>query len=171
MVSAKPGLGGGGIVSTDWQVYRGGPEHRQAVTAMGRILVVMLGTNDIAPWNRAEAPAHFTADYAAFVAELLALPQRPQVVLCTPPAIDTSFPGIDAPHEEVMTATINPAIQAVAKARKLPVIDVHAACAGKAGLLADGVHPNSAGNQVLAETIQAGLAALFRKPAKTAAPR
>ena len=27
------------------------------------------------------------------------------------------------------------------------------------------------GNQVLAETIQAGLAALFRKPAKTAAPR
>ncbi len=157
------GMNGGGIVPTDRQVYRGGEEWLRATTAGGDILVVMLGTNDTAAWNRDGNPLFATA-YADFIRELRTLPERPLVVLCTPPPIDTTFKGIDAPHAVIMTSLIVPVITALASSQSLPLIDVFRAMSPESGWLADGVHPNDLGNHLLAKTMHTGLVRIMATP-------
>ena len=72
------------------------------------------------------------------------------VFLCTPAIAYSNSFGID---DGIITSEIIPAIQRVAAAQNLTVIDLHTALRGYGDLFLDGVHPGLEGNRVIATII------------------
>ena len=60
--------------------------------------------------------------------------------------------------EKVVKGEVIPRVVAVAKEKKLPVIDLYAALSDAKKLFPDGVHPNAEGAKIMASTIQAAIA-------------
>ena len=81
----------------------------------------------------------------------VAAPQKPRILLCTPiPALKTSW-GI---NESVIANEIIPIQQEVAQKYGLQIVDLHTLFTGDgAGMLDDGIHPDSKGARRLAELV------------------
>ena len=56
-----------------------------------------------------------------------------------------------------MVEGIIPQVQALAKRKELPIIDLYAALSGKPEMFPDKIHPNAAGAKVMADTIEAAI--------------
>ena len=116
-------------------------------------VVIKLGTNDSKPQNWKHG-AEFEADLRAMVEHFQQLPGKPKIWLCLPvPVYETRW-GI---NEEIVKGQIIPLIKQVAREKKLPTIDLHAALSDKAAFFPDKIHPNAAGARVLAQTVHAAL--------------
>ena len=78
-------------------------------------------------------------------------PQKPRILLCTPiPALKSSWDI----SESVITNEIIPIQQEVAQKYGLQIVDLHTLFTGDgAGMLDDGIHPDSKGARRLAEII------------------
>jgi lysophospholipase L1-like esterase len=118
-----------------------------------RIVIIKLGTNDSKPQNRTNIN-EFAGDLRAMVETFAALDSKPRIYLCLPVPVYKTQWGI---NEASVADEIIPAIKKVAREKKLPVIDLHAALADKKELFPDSVHPNAAGARLMAETIYAVL--------------
>jgi lysophospholipase L1-like esterase len=117
------------------------------------VVVIKLGTNDSKPQNR-RSMSDFAGDLAAMVEHFAALDSKPRVLLCLPVPVYKTQWGI---NEDSVSGEIIPAIKKVAAEKKLAVIDLHTALAGKKEMFPDNVHPNTAGAKLMAETICAAL--------------
>ena len=117
------------------------------------VMVIILGTNDTKPQNWAKKD-EFVADYQDMIAQFAALPSKPRIFICYPPYIagNGNF-GIG----EANTKAEFPMIDAVAKATKAVVIDVHGSLVGKDALIPDKVHPNTEGAGEIAKAVYQGL--------------
>ena len=115
------------------------------------IVVIKLGTNDSKPINAAHIESDFRRDLMALVDSFQALPSVKQIFLCTPiPCVEENRYNIDG---QVIEKQIVPIVRAVAKKRKLRLIDLHKAMTGHADLLPDKVHPNKDGAAIIAQTV------------------
>ena len=135
------------------------------------VVVIKLGTNDSKPQNW-KYGAEFRQDLEQMILTLrpdlaqpaksakkgkkakktqVAAPQKPRILLCTPiPALKTSW-GI---NESVIANEIIPIQQEVAKKYGLQIVDLHTLFTGDgAGMLDDGIHPDSKGARRLAELV------------------
>jgi lysophospholipase L1-like esterase len=125
------------------------PAFRQATDFKPNIVVIKLGTNDTKGGNYA-FKADFVADLTALVEHFAALPTKPKIFLCKPvPVFATTF-GIT---EQGLQEMVIPGVEAVAKAKNLPVIDLHKALDGKKELFFDNVHPMAAGATLIAKAV------------------
>jgi lysophospholipase L1-like esterase len=124
--------------------YRGTWAFAQATRWNPEIVVIMLGTNDAADWNRRTA-AGFVRDCGALLVHFAALPAKPRLFLCLPPPV---YAG-----GEELTVKANPAIREVAAERGVPLIDLDAPLRGRPELFPDGLHPNAGGSKIIAREV------------------
>lgn len=119
------------------------------------IVLLMLGTNDSKKQNY-KGINLFKKDCLAMIKHYATLPSQPQIYLMTPP---TAY--IIRNHQELNFAMSADAIEKICMALKeiakdlsLPLIDIHAATAEHPEYFPiDGIHPNAAGAQTIADTV------------------
>jgi lysophospholipase L1-like esterase len=159
------GHSGATMLTTGDLPYVNQPEYAAANsylmnTAAGSIVdvIIMLGTNDSKAYNwapgGASMAAQFATDTAALVDHFASLPNHPVVYLALPPDVYTNTFGISG---SVIHDQIIPILNQVAAQRAVPTIDVNTPTTGHAEDFTDGVHPNDAGYQIVAQVMQDGL--------------
>jgi lysophospholipase L1-like esterase len=123
--------------------------YKESLAYQPQIVVIMLGTNDSKPQNWAHKD-EFAADYKALIASYAALDSHPKIYLCLPAP---DFPGNWGITEDVIHNEVAPKIATLAEELHLPLIDMHAALAGRGELFADHVHPDATGAGIMAHTV------------------
>ncbi len=163
------------LVGDDWQVINFGVSGRTAVKngdfpywneeffvqsqAMNPdIVTIFLGTNDTKPYNWDADTYH--DDLIALIEVYEALPSRPVIYLVAPPAAFVRE-GADAVaydiDKDIIAAQVYDIVQEVAKAKHLTVIDLYTPTRDHPELFIDGVHPNDAGNDLIAEAFYSAI--------------
>ena len=140
------GVSGRTLLSKGDRPYVKEKAYQAALAMKPDIVIIMLGTNDTKPQNW-RFQKEFEADYKALVESFKRLDSKPQVFLCRP------SPGPEKPGNiyEGDLVKLRPRIDKLAASLGCKVIDMNAALAGKPGMLADTVHPNTAGAAELAK--------------------
>jgi lysophospholipase L1-like esterase len=130
-------------------------EFQNARRFLPNIVIIMLGTNDARPDYYMHID-EFVDDYKELVGEFEALGEsKPRIWLVKPPPIFNDSLG---PTNANLIEGVIPRIQEVAQELNLPVIDVYTALANHADYFSgDGVHPNSAGAEVIAAHIYSAI--------------
>jgi len=128
--------------------------YQDALQFQPNIVIIMLGTNDaqpsLIPYN-----ATFVDDYATLIRAFQALPNKPDIWVVLPPPIFSSQGGKMNP--EYFQSSIIPDIQQAANITGVPTIDVNSVLQGHPEYSTDGVHINSAGSKVIADTVYAAI--------------
>ena len=135
------------------------------------IIIISLGTNDTCGvgvcgdrkcW---EYKDEYESDYCDLVDSLKALPSKPLIWICAPSPMVLETPGLSPERIEGLTAR-KPRLQEliayvknVVKKKHINFIDLNTPLKHKPELftMEDGVHPNKAGYQAIAELIYQGL--------------
>ncbi|MCW4007966.1 MAG: GDSL-type esterase/lipase family protein [Candidatus Bathyarchaeota archaeon] len=112
-------------------------------------VIIMLGTND-ARTDYYQQIDNFVTDYTRIINSLQALSSKPQIFLVKPPPIFNNAYDLNGTSfvEGVLSR-----IEQVAKTLGLPVIDVYTPLANHPEYFPDGVHPNTEGAQIIANTV------------------
>lgn len=112
------------------------------------IIVIKLGTNDSKPrnWNSETFPK----DLQALIDTFSTIPSHPKIILCYPAKSYARHSDI---RDSVITSGIIPAIDKIAKANHLPVVDLHTALSNHPELYADSIHPREGGARIIATEI------------------
>ena len=154
------GVSGATLQNEGDQPYWNMPERSQqgypeaALALNPEIVIFMLGTNDTKPynWNR----GRFEAQLDQRVKEIKAVPSVKRLILMCPPYA-CPVDGADSVAFDVINETIrddvNPIVKKCAEENGAECIDLYALTDGHSEYFADGVHPNSFGNRVIASAI------------------
>ena len=123
---------------------------RNALNSAPNIVTILLGTNDSKAINR---PFYdeFEKDYSDLIDSFRNLPSHPKVIMLLPAAVFTKT--ANSIYDSVIVNSIIPMSRNVAYNKKCEVVDLHPMFLGKGNLLPDGVHPNAAGQQLIAERL------------------
>lgn len=131
-----------------------------------QIAVVMFGINDTRSretsyWSHFD---EFEADATKLLEALLALPDKPRILLCQPTANFADLPGMPEERKANVAERLPRLVQVRAKwtalaqryaARGVQLVDLHAATETHPEILnVDGVHLTPAGYKLLAETLR-----------------
>lgn len=147
------GVSGATLLAHGDKPWRFTPQFNAALGLRPDIVVIKLGTNDTKPQNWIRSLS-FEDDLEALVRDFKGLASKPKIYLCLPvPVYETRW-GI---NEAALSGGVIPAIRAVAKRRRLPVIDLHSALSGRPELFRDRIHPNAEGARLIAETVKIAL--------------
>ncbi|MBR4597119.1 MAG: prolyl oligopeptidase family serine peptidase, partial [Opitutales bacterium] len=111
------------------------------------IVIIKLGTNDTKPQNMVHF-SEFEADMKAIVETLQALPAKPKIYLSYPVCVTRMNWGINDP---CVRLKVIPTIDKIAKEKNLEIIDFYNPTFALFEIYAEGVHPNNAGADFLAE--------------------
>ena len=129
--------------------------YRESLAWNPDIVLLMLGTNDTK--SRNWDPEIFRRDYRRIVESYWALPSAPRVILIAPIRV---FPVGGIPIlgvlPENMENGVRPAIRALAAEMELELVDLQDLFTDRR-YCRDGVHPQRAGTQMLADAIWAGI--------------
>jgi alpha-L-fucosidase 2 len=112
------------------------------------IIVIKLGTNDSKAknWNTETFPVNLQALIDTFKQ----MPSHPKIYLCYPAKSYALHSDI---RDSVIANGIIPAIQKVAEANKIQVIDLHSLLSNHPEVFADSIHPNNVGYRMIAEEV------------------
>lgn len=147
------GVSGATLLTHGDKPWRFTPQFNAALGLRPDVVVIKLGTNDSKPQNWVRNLS-FEDDLEALINDFKGLPSKPRIYLCLPvPVYETRW-GI---NESVVSGGVIPAIRAVAKRRRIPVIDLHSALSGHPELFPDHIHPNAEGARLIAETVKTAL--------------
>lgn|GEM_PF-2651663 len=112
------------------------------------IITIKLGTNDSKASNWERHHASFQVDYNAMIDTFLTIIPKPQIwVVLNTPSFTNGF-GINA---DTINNSIVPIEKLIAAQRNLPVIDCNTPLRGHSEYFYDGVHPNEAGFDSIAQ--------------------
>ena len=130
--------------------------YRESLAWNPDIVLLMLGTNDTK--SRNWDPEIFRRDYCRIVESYRALPSAPRVILIAPIRV---FPVGGIPIlgvlPENMENGVRPAIRTLAAEMELELVDLQDLFTDRR-YCRDGVHPQRAGAQMLADAIWSGIA-------------
>jgi acyl-CoA thioesterase I len=129
-------------------------EFKAATAYAPDVVILKLGTNDSKPPNWAHRD-RFAADATALIAHFRTLPSKPLIYLCLPVPVYQDRWGIS---EATVAGQVIPELLLVAKAARVPVIDLHAALSRRGEVFPDGVHPNAVGATHLAQAVYYAIA-------------
>jgi len=129
------------------------PAFRHAKAFEPTTVIIMLGTND-ARNDTFQKVGSFVADYDRMIKSLQAQKISPQIFLVEPPPIYNNTLGLNSTD---FAQGIIPRIQEVASQLGLPIINVYTPLQNHPEDFMDGVHPNSAGAQEIANIIYEAL--------------
>ena len=129
--------------------------YRESLAWNPDIVLLMLGTNDTK--SRNWDPEIFRRDYRRIVESYRALPSAPRVILIAPSRV---FPVGGIPIlgvlPENMENGVRPAIRTLAAEMELELVDLQDLFTDRR-YCRDGVHPQRAGTQMLADAIWSGI--------------
>jgi lysophospholipase L1-like esterase len=148
------GKGATMIGSVSETPYVNTSQYRDALQFNASIVIVMLGTNDAQP-SMHPYNASFIPDYVKIINSFKALPSHPQIWVVLPPPIFDSQNNKTDP--EYFRDVLIPNIRQVANQTGSRLIDVYSATENYPEFFPDGIHPNDAGAQVIANTIYKAL--------------
>jgi len=143
------GLGGRTLLNKGDRPYMKEKMFQEALAFQPDIVVIKLGTNDTKPQNW-QFQSEFKQDLTAMVDSFLALASKPRLFLCYPATAYSVTWGI---NDSIIVHGVMPYVKAVAKEKKLKIIDLHKATAGMPELYPDKIHPNAVGARILATTV------------------
>jgi lysophospholipase L1-like esterase len=123
---------------------------QDALDFQPNMVIIMLGTNDAQP-SLHQYNTSFVEDYAKLVTAFQALASKPKIWIVLPPPIFSNQSGKIDP--EYFKLTVIPCIEQAANEINLPIIDVYSALVSYSDYFPDGVHPNSAGAELIANEI------------------
>lgn len=129
--------------------YRLQTEFVEACRFVPDIVVLMLGTND----SKAEDVGRLVdanKDLAAIVGPLRKANSKVVILVALPPVVRQGHWGIDP---AAVQGKVLPTLKRAAKGNGLHIIDTNAPFLEKEDLWHDGVHPNQAGSDLIAQTI------------------
>lgn len=129
---------------------------QQSKEFLPETVIILLGTNDSKEYNWISAEA-FRKEYAEMIAEYRALSSAPRILICTLPC---AFEPVnrffyitnDAKLDRI--PEIAKEVKLVAAEEDVEVVDLYACTQGHRELFGpDGLHPNAAGAQTIAEAV------------------
>lgn len=112
------------------------------------IVVIMLGTNDA--FLSSEQRSNFIGDYKTLIAQFQAFSSKPKIFIAVPPPVFNNTIGLNG---TTLVNDVMPLVKQTANDLGLPLIDVHTPLVNHPEDFSDGVHPNSQGSRIIAETI------------------
>jgi lysophospholipase L1-like esterase len=145
------GVSGATMLRNGSHPYWGPAEFREATEYKPRLVVIMLGTNDAAPWNWTHR-GEFAIDCGAMIDHFAKLPAKPRIWICLPPPLYEDHRGIK--NEAI------PLIEQVAREKGVPVIDLYTPLSKRPDLFPDGIHPDAEGAEIMASEIHRALTAV-----------
>ncbi len=122
---------------------------RDALAFCPDVVVIKLGTNDSKTDNW-KHHGEFVTDYQMMIDQLNALPSHPRIILAYP---IKAFKDQWTITDSVITKEVIPAIDEVARRNRLEVLDLHQVITDPKMILSDGIHPNTKGAALMAETV------------------
>jgi len=122
--------------------------YRDSLTSSPDIVIIMLGTNDSKSWNWVHS-ADYVPNYEEMITTYRNLPSHPQVYVALSPKVY----GNTFQISDTTTTVIVPLQRQIAAKMGCPIVDVNYATTDLPQDFADGVHPNPAGDQVIAQTM------------------
>jgi alpha-L-fucosidase 2 len=148
------GVGGTTVSLSSETPYMNTTAFQNATKFQPNIVIIMLGTNDAQP-DLERYNTTFVDDYMKLVVAFQALTSKPKIWIVLPPPLFGNKSGSISP--EYFAQTIIPCIEQVANETNLPVINVYSALANYSDDFPDGVHPNTEGSQLIANSIYEAL--------------
>lgn len=142
------GHGGAAVQRDSGRPYMDMPEFTSAQQYLPDTVIIMLGTNDT--WIPDYHLTYFVADYTTIAQTFVGLSSQPQVFLVIPPPIYPNTAGLSNTN---LVQGVIPLIRQVATSLGLPLVDAYTPLSGHPELFPDGIHPNSQGAAILANTI------------------
>jgi len=150
------GVSGTTMMSKGDRPYDQRKEYHTALESKPDVVVIALGTNDSKPQNMDTNSESFLPSYRDMIVKFREANPKIKIYACLPvPA----FPEHWGIRDSVITNQIIPLIQQVAKEENVPVIDLHAALAGKDACFPDLIHPNEEGAALIARAVYETLVA------------
>jgi lysophospholipase L1-like esterase len=144
------GAGSTTVLQSSETPYTNTSVYSEALAFQPNIVIIMLGTNDAQP-SLHRFNESFTADYISLIYSFLELKSKPDVwVVLPPPIISNQSGAIDSAYFDNQ---IIPKIVEAANQTGVPVIDVYLAFVGHSDYYKDGLHVNSAGARIIADTV------------------
>jgi len=149
------GVGGTTLLRNGDSPYWNQSALGQATNYAPDIVTIMLGTNDSKPQNWIYKD-QFAGDLSDMIDLFANLPSHPKVFVCIPvPAYAVNY----AINPDIIKNQIIPIIKAVAKQKGITTIDLYTPMCGRPELFADNIHPNAAGDAIIARVLQGALIA------------
>jgi sialate O-acetylesterase len=142
------GVDGSAVSLSAKKPYLYQSELREALAFRPDVVVIMLGTNDANPQVADETS--FQSAYSQLVSSFQQLEGKQLIWLVKSPPVFTDNPDY---NETYLSGTLLSSIDEVAEEMSLPTVDVHSAFGNHSDYFMDGVHPDSRGAEVIAETV------------------
>lgn len=147
------GVSGATLLKKGDKPYWTQPEFNQASAYGPHLVIIKLGTNDTKEQNWKHG-AEFEANLKEMIEHFARLPSHPKVWVCFPvPVYETQW-GI---NDDTLAHGVIPAVKRAAHQSHAPIIDLYEALSNRPDLFPDKVHPNAAGAQLIARTIESAL--------------
>lgn len=140
------GINGATLITKGDYPYMYSTEFKEALAFEPEIVVLMLGTNDVKPWNWKKTDA-FVEDGVALI-ERHTMAQR--AFVCLPPPV---FPEAFGVNGAAIESEIIPLLHEVAAETKSTVIDLHGPFVDKADWFPDKLHPSADACEEMAKII------------------
>lgn len=136
------------VIRSDGNAYNKTDRYTLGLQSNPDAVIIMLGTNDavLSGIDTASRQEEFKNDYAALIEEYKNCGSNPQIMLALPTTCDSNR------HQNNQRYII-PIIKSLAETYNLPLLDTHEYTAlwTRDNYLYDGLHPNDAGYELLAE--------------------
>lgn len=151
------GHNGATLMHGSGTTYRLTDECRRALDFKPDIVVIDLGLNDVDPIGWTPDDTAFDRDYHELIHAFRSANPQCRIWLCLMTPITDRYPGY-TPRLRHRYAMIQAKIADVARREGLPLIDLHQPLRHRTGMfLADGIHPDSQGAYLIANTIHNAL--------------
>lgn len=147
------GVSGRTLLDNTAKPYRATGYLEELQTDEPDIIVILLGSNDSKPQNW--QAAQYEAQYVSLVEELQNIESNPKLYIAIPPK---AYPNEDGKtaygiDDTVIGGEMQEIIQNVAVQTGTGLINLYEITENHPDYFTDGVHPNAAGNAVLAESV------------------
>ena len=143
------GMDGATVNFVSNRTYYFSEEYLAARSFLPTTVIIMLGTND-ARTNIYPEIERFVSDYEHMISRIQNFSSKPQIFLVVPPPIYSNTMNLNGTD---LVQGVIPRIKQIADTMHLPLIDAYTPMLNHPDYFTDGVHPNSKGAQVIANTI------------------
>jgi len=116
------------------------------------VIIIKLGSNDTKPQNW--DAQKYKEDYQALIDTFGTISTNPQIYLCKPVPVFKTRWGI---NDSTIVNGVIPAVEEIAKANGLPLIDLYNPMQDKGNLFPDHIHPNAEGAAEMARLVYEGI--------------
>ncbi len=133
------------IFDSPWS-YSRSSQYREAMDFLPDAVLFMLGTNDRLEEDYPFIEEYFSRDFARLTDSFLSLPSRPRMIAATSPRCYLT----DGTGERVNGEIRRRQLECAAE-RGIPSVDMNSLTKGRPDLFPDGLHPDTAGNALIAD--------------------